>query len=284
MITINKLNFHYKKKKPLFSDLQLNVKPGNICGLLGKNGAGKTTLLKLISGLAYPKSGTLSINGYNPEKRHPSFLADLYIVPEEFYIPSMKISTFEKIYGVFYPKFSSAQFGEYLNSFELNKDNRLNKLSYGQKKKVLLSFGMATNCNLMILDEPTNGLDIPSKSIFRKLLASSITDDKCFIISTHQVRDMINLIDPVIILENGKIIFQATIEEITSKLHFGMRFSEAEVADAFYAERTPGGFLAVTPNISGEETEVDMEVLFNAVISNKERIEKLFEKEVHHDV
>ncbi len=284
MITINDLNFYYKKKKPLFSDLQLNIEPGNICGLLGKNGAGKTTLLKLITGLLFPKSGKLTINGYNPEDRFPSFLSDLYIVPEEFYVPSMKVSTFEKTYRPFYPKFSTEQFDKYLQEFELDKSSHLNRLSYGQKKKTLLSFGLATNSSLMILDEPTNGLDIPSKSIFRKLLAGSITDDKCYIISTHQVRDMINLIDPVIILENGKIIFNATIEEITSRLHFGMHFQESAVSDALYAERTPGGYLAVTPNVTGEETEVDLEVLFNAVISNKKRIEKLFEKEVHHDV
>jgi len=255
----------------------LNIEPGNICGLLGKNGAGKTTLLKLISGLLYAKSGQLSVNGYDPAKRLPDFLADLYIVPEEFYVPNMKIATFEKVYGAFYPKFSAEQFNHYLQAFELEKNNKINKLSYGQKKKVLLSFGLATNSRLMILDEPTNGLDIPSKSIFRKLLATSIDDDKCYIISTHQVRDMINLIDPVIILENGKIIFNASIEEITSKLHFGMHFQEPKNTEVFYAERTPGGYLAVTPNTAGEETEVDMEILFNAVINNREHIHQLFE-------
>jgi ABC-2 type transport system ATP-binding protein len=284
MITIHDLNFHYKKKKPLFSDLQLNIGPGNICGLLGKNGAGKTTLLKLIAGLLYPKSGNLTVNGFNPEDRLPSFLADLYFVPEEFYLPSMKIATFEKVYAPFYPNFSAEQFNHYLQEFELEKNNKLNGLSYGQKKKALLSFGLATNSNLMILDEPTNGLDIPSKSIFRKLLAGSVDDEKCYIISTHQVRDMINLIDPVIILEDGKIIFNATIEEITSKLHFGMHFQESTVSNALYAERTPGGYLAVTPNVTGEETEVDMEVLFNAVVSNKARVQQLFSKELHHDV
>ncbi len=278
MITINQLNFHYKKRSPLFSDLDLNVESGNICGLLGKNGAGKTTLLKLIAGLAYPKSGNLTVNGYNPADRLPAFLADLYIVPEEFYAPAMKINQFEKVYGAFYPKFSAEQFDTYLREFEIDRNNRMNKLSYGQKKKVLLSFGLATNSSLLILDEPTNGLDIPSKSQFRKLLAGSIDDDKCYIISTHQVRDMINLIDPVIILEDGKVIFQATIEEITNKLHFGLHFQESLIHDALYAERTPGGYLAVTPNITGEETEVDLEVLFNAVVTNKSRMQELFNR------
>lgn len=278
MITINHLDFYYKKSKPLFNQLDLQIEPGSICGLLGKNGAGKTTLLKLMSGMLYPKSGVLEVNGSDPQKRQPSFLSDLYFLPEEFYVPNIKVTAFEKIYGAFYPKFSSEQFDKYLQEFELDKANKLRKLSYGQKKKVLLSFGLATNSRLMILDEPTNGLDIPSKSIFRKLLAGAVGDDRCFLISTHQVRDMINLIDPVVILENGKIIFNASIQEITEKLHFGMHFREADVVDALYAERTPGGYLAVTPNVSGEETEVDLEVLFNAVVSNRERIHKLFEK------
>jgi ABC-2 type transport system ATP-binding protein len=278
MITIDQLNFHYKKRSPLFSNLELDVSAGNICGLLGKNGAGKTTLLKLIAGLTYPKSGSLTVNGFNPADRRPAFLADLYLVPEEFYVPAMKINTFEKVYGAFYPKFSREQFDTYLREFEVDRSFRMDKLSYGQKKKVLLSFGLATNTSLLILDEPTNGLDIPSKSRFRKLLAGSIDDDKCYVISTHQVRDMINLIDPVIILEDGKIIFQASIEEITNKLHFGIHFQESLISDALYAERTPGGYLAVTPNITGEETEVDLEVLFNAVVENKARVQELFHR------
>lgn len=278
MITIEQLNFYYKKKSPLFSDLDLDLQSGSICGLLGKNGAGKTTLLKLIAGLSYPKSGRLTVNGYNPADRKPAFLADLYLVPEEYFVPAMKINTFEKVYAAFYPKFSAAQFDSYLNEFEIDRSKRMHKLSYGQKKKVLLSFGLATNASLLILDEPTNGLDIPSKSKFRKLIAGSIDDDKCYLISTHQVRDMINLIDPVIILEDGKIIFNANIEEITSKLHFGVHFNERLIGDALYAERTPGGYLAVTPNLNGEETEVDLEVLFNAVVQNKARVQELFHR------
>ena len=271
-----------KKRKQLFRELDLEVVPGNIYGLLGKNGAGKTTLLKLINGLLFPKSGSIDVMDFNPKDRLPDFLADIYLIPEEFDVPSISIKSFHQLYAPFYPKFNSNYFDTYLAEFEIDKSWKMNKLSYGQKKKVLLSFGMATNVSLLILDEPTNGLDIPSKSLFRKLLASSITDERTFIISTHQVRDVTNLIDPIIILEDGKILFHETLESVTKKLYFQNYFQESEIGDSLYSERVPGGYLAVTENPNGHDSEVDLEILFNAVINNKEKIQQLFKKEVHH--
>ena len=282
MIKINNLSFGYKKRNQLFQDLDLEVASGNIYGLLGKNGAGKTTLLKLINGLLFPKRGTLNIMDYTPQDRLPDFLADIYLVPEEFVVPSISINAFHRLYAPFYPNFNSSFFESYLSEFEIDKTWKMNKLSYGQKKKVLLSFGMATNVRLLILDEPTNGLDIPSKSLFRKLLAGSITDERTFIISTHQVRDVTNLIDPIIILEDGKILFHETLESVSKKLYFETYFQEKEISEALYNERVPGGYLAVTENPNGHDSEVDLEILFNAVVNNKEKIQQLFKKEVHH--
>ena len=282
MIKINDLSFGYKKRKQLFQNLDLEVAPGNIYGLLGKNGAGKTTLLKLISGLLFPKGGTLNIMDYDPADRLPDYLADIYLIPEEFEVPPISINTFHKLYAPFYPKFNSSYFESYLSEFEIDKTWKMNKLSYGQKKKVLLCFGLATNVSLLILDEPTNGLDIPSKSLFRKLLASTITDERTFIISTHQVRDVTNLIDPIIILEDGKILFHESLQSVTKKLYFQNYFQENDVGDALYSERVPGGYLAVTENQNGHDSEVDLEILFNAIVNNKEKIQQLFKKEVHH--
>ncbi len=282
MIKINDLSFGYKKRKQLFQSLDLEVAPGNIYGLLGKNGAGKTTLLKLISGLLFPKNGAINVMDFGPQDRLPDFLADIYLIPEEFDVPSISINAFHKLYAPFYPKFNSNFFDTYLSEFEIDKTWKMNKLSYGQKKKVLLSFGMATNVSLLLLDEPTNGLDIPSKTLFRKLLASSITDERIFIISTHQVRDVTNLIDPIIILEDGKILFHEFLESVTQKLYFQTYFQENEIGEVLYNERVPGGYLAVTENLNGYDSEVDLEILFNAVVNNKEKIQKLFKKEAHH--
>lgn len=263
--------------------MELTIPGGNIYGLLGKNGAGKTTLLRLMAGLLFPAEGSVQVLGHRPSDRTPDFLAEVMFIPEELYVPNITIPLYEKLYAPFYPKFDHAQFQHFLNEFEVDAQAQLRKLSYGQKKKFLLSFGLASNCSLLILDEPTNGLDIPSKGQFRKTLAGVIDDDRTIIISTHQVRDMTNLIDPIMILEDGRIIFSESLMDVTKQLHFGFQPGMKPTEGVLYAERVPGGYIEVSKNTSGMESEPDLEVLFNAVVSNKQTIAQLFEKEVHHE-
>ncbi|MBD3392682.1 MAG: ATP-binding cassette domain-containing protein, partial [Chitinivibrionales bacterium] len=188
MVQINDLRFAYRGKKWLFDGLQLNLDGGNIYGLLGKNGAGKTTLLKIICGLLFADRGSSVVLGCNSRHRSPELLQELVFIPEEFHVPSLTAGAYRKYYGPLYPRFSSEDFASYLKEFGIRETERLSSLSYGNKKKFLIAFGLATNCRLLILDEPTNGLDIPSKSQFRKLVAGALADDRVFIISTHQVR------------------------------------------------------------------------------------------------
>lgn len=282
MIQLTDLSFAYGRTGPLFEGLQLSIPGGNIYGLLGKNGAGKTTLLSLISGLLHPKKGKCEVMGYVPAERKPSFLADLYFIPEELHVPAMYINTFVDIYAPFYPAFDRAQFATLIDEFKLDVTKKMTKLSYGQKKKVMLSFGLATNCRLLILDEPTNGLDIPSKTQLRKILAGAITDDRTFIISTHQVRDLSNLMDPIIIINDGKIIFQESIESINEKLQFQMVFTEPDPQAVIYAERIPGGYMTINPQNGEGEEEVDLEVLFNAVIEKSSYFNDLFKTDYNY--
>jgi len=292
MINLSKIEFAYKggmlnrqKSKTLFSqlDLQMEAGQGQIYGLLGKNGAGKTTLLKLISGLVFPDRGSVEVMGHNAGDRHPAMLADIYYVQEELYLPEIKISAYEKFYAPFYPKFSVEQFNYYLKKFGLDKEQRIHNLSHGQKKKVMLSFGMACNSRLLIMDEPTNGLDIPSKTLFRKMISHAISEDRLFIISTHQVKDVANLIDPIIILENGKVLFNESVEHISQKLSFDLEQGMSKPQDALFSERIPGGYKTVRENKSGVESELDLEALFNTIILNQEKIDHLFQKDVHHE-
>ena len=283
MIEIQKMSFAYRKQKQLFDNLSVEAPPGNIYGLLGKNGAGKTTLLKIIAGLRFPLDGTVKVFDNIPQQRDPHFLQEVCFIPEQLYVPPVKISVYEKMNAAFYPKFSSEEFDTYLKEFKLNKDMKLSKLSFGQKKKVLLSFGLATNSRLLILDEPTNGLDIPSKSQFRQLIAGAINEERIFIISTHQVRDLGNLIDPIIILDEGKVIFNETVERINKQLYFRMEYFNAEPQDVLYAERITGGYMCVNENVIGEDSEIDLEVLFNAVTQNKEKMGEIFRKEVKNE-
>ena len=278
MIQIDNLSFTYGPKKALFDQLNLTLPSGNIYGLLGKNGAGKSTLLKIIAGLLIPKLGKLDVVGFHPTDRYPGFLREIYMITEEFNLPSLNMERYVRLYSPFYPRFNHSLFEEYLSEFKLPRDQELTALSYGQKKNFLLSFGLATDCKLLILDEPTNGLDIPSKSQFRKIVANAIHEDRSFIISTHQVRDMENLIDPIIILDEGSIVFFENYERISKKLAITR---EAELPDnniLVYAESYLGAYTVVKENINMEETSMNLEILFNAIVGNKSKINEIFKR------
>lgn len=176
MINIQNLSFGYNRKKMLYENLSLSLEAGSIYGLLGKNGAGKSTLLCNMMGLLFPVSGKIEVVQHNPQKRQPSFLQNVYFIPEEFALPSISIHTYLELYAPFYPKFNEHQFYKYLKELEVPSDQKLHKMSFGQQKKAIIAFGLACNTQVLIMDEPTNGLDIPSKSQFRKLVAAALTE------------------------------------------------------------------------------------------------------------
>lgn len=277
MIKINDLNFSYKRNKLVINNVNLNIEKGYIHGLLGKNGTGKTTLLKQIAGLLFPDSGKIEVMGYNPQKRQVGFLSNVFFLPEEFDVYKMSIEDYVKTHSVFYPNFSMDDFDEFLNEFEIyNKKEKLTSLSFGTRKKVIIAFGLATHAKLMILDEPTNGLDIPSKSQFRKIILKAMNEETSIIISTHQVRDLHNLIDSIIILDNGNILLNASNQEITSKLYFGVQKEEENQEGILYSEESISGKVFVKENKENLESNIDIELLFNSVFQNKERIKNIF--------
>jgi ABC-2 type transport system ATP-binding protein len=278
MIELSQLTFGYGKQK-LFDNLTLSLKPGHIYGLLGMNGAGKSTLLKNIAGLVFPWSGTCTVNGVSADKRLPSFLQELFFVPEEIYLPAITATKFADSTGHFYPKFDNKQFVQTLTDFDVPADRPLTRLSYGQQKKVLIAFGLATNTSLLIMDEPTNGLDIPSKTQFRKIIASALTENRCIVISTHQVRDLDNLIDTVLVLHNRQIVLASSLDEIADKVNFGS--TSIDNTDHIYAEENMSGLYAITENTNGSYTKVDMELLFNAIISNNTQLIEILNRSGH---
>ncbi|KGE16191.1 ATP-binding cassette domain-containing protein [Sphingobacterium deserti] len=273
MITIQNLNFSYSKSRPLFREMDLQLKQGHIYGLLGKNAAGKSTLLKNIAGLVYPHQGKITVFGHDPQNREPSLLREISFIPEEFYLPSIRSDKFVRANAPFYPKFDQAYFEELIREFEIPLNQKLADMSYGQKKKYLISFGLATNTRLIIMDEPTNGLDIPSKAQFRKIMAATLTDDRCVLISTHQVRDLDNLIDAVILLDEYRVALNASVEDITTQFCFK---KVKELSDSvLYAESALGGFNTIQRNQAAEDSRLDLELLFNAVTQRKEEITDL---------
>jgi len=277
MIDIKNVDFSYSRNTKLLLGLSLKLETGRIHGLLGKNGEGKSTLLKLISGLVFPIHGSIDVMGFNPQKRTPEMLQDIFFLPEELPQLPLSIKNYEEVYAPFYPNFSAEQFNSYLKEFEIDdKKAMLNKLSHGQKKKVFVSFGLATNTKLLLMDEPTNGLDIPSKGQFRRMVATAVDESRCLIISTHQVRDLDSLIDSIMIMDGHEIVFNEPNENITKKLLFKVVDHNDTDESVIYSEESMRGLYQVRENTTGEESKLDIELLFNAVFTDKKRIMNLF--------
>ena len=276
MLQLNEISFGYKKKHgDLFTDFSLNLEAGNVYGLLGKNGAGKSTLIYLMTGLLTPRSGEALIDGVNVRERLPKTMSDIFLVPEEFDLPRLSLKQYVNINAPFYPNFSMEDMERYLDIFEMGgfMDHKLHHLSMGQKKKVFMAFAFATNTRILIMDEPTNGLDIPSKSQFRKLVTSGMTDDRMMLISTHQVRDISDILDHVVIIDQSKVLLKASFADVMSKVAFRpLRAGD----EPLFVVQSPFGPLAAVPANSGEETAVDLEMLFNATLQNPAAINDLF--------
>lgn len=274
MIEVKNLSFSYGSNSVL-ENISLNLEEGRIYGLLGENGVGKTTLLTLLCGLKKPDQGTILVNGADPYKRLPSSLCTQFYLPDEVMAYNLTAENFAKFSGKFWPDFDMDKFVTLMKEFETDITKKMNKMSAGQLKKTHISFALACNPEHLYMDEPTNGLDIPSKAQFRKAITLYTSEESTIVISTHQVRDLENIIDPVIILDRRDVLVNASIEEISQKLFFD--YGSTLHPEALYSEQLPGGFIQVLMNTTGEESKVNIEALFNAVYKHKELVKNLFE-------
>lgn len=277
MIAFKDVCFSYRRNVPVLSNLSLQIEPGTVCGLLGRNGVGKSTMLYLTAGLLRPRSGQVLCNGYIPSDRQVNFLNDIFIVPEEFDLPPITLDEYVRINSVFYPKFNLDLMHSILEIFALPADINLGALSLGQKKKAFLSFALACNTSILLLDEPTNGLDITAKRMFRAAITAAMTDDKTIIISTHQVYDVENILDHVVIADNNRILLNRPMIDIQTKLRFGYTQDPEQAKRALFSIPMPGGFNVVEfLDDPDRETEVNLETLFELTNSNPELINQLF--------
>lgn len=276
MVIVENLTFAFIKSQPLFTGLDMKLEPGNTYGLFGLNGAGKTTLLNQLSGMLFPKKGSCRVLGQNVKNRLPETMSEIYILPEQFDLPKMDADTYTDLHAPFYPRFDRSYLSEILNEFQVDRQKNLTELSYGQRKKFLIAFALSTNSKVVLMDEPTNGLDIPSKSQFRKIMAATDQSERCFLISTHQVRDLDSIIDHIIVLNNGKIIFHQSVMDISKTLGFE-KISEDSHKVVIYSEDIFGGKAAiVSKNESSKETQIDLELLFNGIIQKQDLINNQF--------
>lgn len=279
MIEVKNLSFSYgKRKQKVFDDFSLALDKGSVYGLLGKNGTGKSTLLYLMTGLLRPQAGRVLYKGVDVSMRYPLTLQDMFLVPEEFALPSVSLKQYLKLNIPFYPNFSNELLSTCLRDFDMNEDIHLGELSMGQKKKAFMCFALATNTSLLVMDEPSNGLDIPSKSQFRKVIASGMTDEKSVIISTHQVRDIDSLLDHVVIIDGTRVLLNASVKTICDKVYFAEQGMNEPTDTALYVQPSVQGNSVIFPNTENEETNLNLEVLFNAMLAEREKMQTMFNK------
>lgn len=267
MVCIENLGFSYGSV-PVLKDITLNLEPGKIYGLLGENGVGKTTLLTLLCGLKKPVAGRIETDGVEPFRRLPSFLENQYYLPDIVAPVNARAINWADNAGKFWPRYSHETFLEIMGIFENDPLKKMNAMSAGQLKKTYVSFALACSPRYLFMDEPTNGLDIPGKSQFRSAVMKYTPEDSTIVISTHQVRDLENIIDPIVILDRRKVLLNASLEEISHRFFFD--YGNTVRPDSLYSETIPGGLIQVCPNTTGEESKVNIEALFNAVHSHKE--------------
>ena len=279
MISLTNIHFGYSAKASVFEGFNLSLQAGNIYGLLGKNGAGKTTLLKTMLGLIRPRTGSVEVAGYNPAKRQAAFNAQYFYVPEDPYFPGGSLQKFVKCYAPFYPNFEITKFFGLLKEFEIDRNMSFKSVSFGQKKKAYIAFAIACQTPILIMDEPTNGLDIPSKKQFRKIINYIINPDRLMIISSHQIRDLHSLIDHVLLLDQGQLLINHSLQEIEQNLRFEIYRSEPTQEDLIYYERVPGGYLGIRDGATDHTSlEVDLEILFNATVDQPDHMKVILHK------
>ncbi len=277
MLEIKQMRFTYKRsKEDLFKDFSIQFEKGKIYGLLGKNGIGKSTLLYLLSGLLKPNEGTIVMDDVSVFARLPKTLQNLYILPEEFDLPAISLSEYIRRMSPFYPDFNLAQMESYLTQFEMGMDLKLKELSMGQKKKVLICFALATNSTYLLMDEPTNGLDIPGKSQFRKIVSMAMHENRSLIISTHQINDIDNLLDHFVMIDNNGILLNQSVAAIGDTLSFVELENGESTEGVLYSLPSLRGNSVLYANEGGNETQPNLELLFNALLSNPTKITALF--------
>ena len=261
-------------QSPILKHLSFSIQPGNVYGVIGRNGAGKTTLLNCICGILRPKG--IFIDGQPFNGANPKMLTRIFMVTDVIPDIHVKACKYASMLSCMYPNFSMELFQESMKQFQLDTDGFIDTLSLGQRKMVFLSLAFASGAPYIVLDEPTNGLDITSRKVFRKLVASNMTDDRAIIISTHHINEVSTLLDHILILNDKRLVFDHPAMEIGSTLSFVESDNESDAKNALYTLSSAYGKRLILPNTTGTDSKIDYELLFEAVLENPVLINSQF--------
>lgn len=263
-IKIENVWYAYRKGVYAMNGVTAAIAPG-IHLLLGPNGAGKTTLMKLLCGMLQPSAGEIMIDGVDISSRQPAGMEKVFYLPEDMNFPLSTIEDMAQRHAVFYPNFSREKLEANLREFGLRADDRLEAMSLGWRKKACIAYALALNTEVLLLDEPANGLDIQSKKSLNKVLASNCDDGRIIIVATHTVHEMQALFDGVMLLNQGQMPLMADVYELGQKYAFVT--SEQPIDDAVYSEPSMSGFRCMIPNDGGIESQVDFILLYQAIMA-----------------
>ncbi len=202
----------------VLQDVNLSIEAGRIVGLIGPNGAGKTTLLKGILGLA-PVQGELSVMGFDPIKQRTrllqevSFVADIAILPRWLKVKQ----AVDYVAGV-HPRFNREKAQRFLSQTSIKQKSKVGDLSKGMVAQLHLALIMAIDSRLLVLDEPTLGLDIIyRKQFYSTLLNDYFDSDKTIVITTHQVEEIENILTDILFIQDGKIVLDSSMESLAER-------------------------------------------------------------------
>ena len=191
----------------------LTIEPGRTYALLGPNGSGKTTLMKMIAGLMAPTSGEITYNGVRVGHKTKGGIA--YMPTESYFYNYMSIMDAGRYYRDFFPDFDMARYKEILRRMDLNPKDKIDKLSSGMNAKVRLALTLSRSAQLMMFDEPLNGVDILTRTQVINEIIRCRSEGRSMIISTHLVEEMDEYIDHVVFMKYGTIVREGSREELT---------------------------------------------------------------------
>lgn len=262
MITFNNLCYRYPKGPEALSDITAAISPG-IHLLLGENGTGKTTLLHIIAGLLYPTAGSVEVDGMSPRLRQPALLEKIFFLGDDMTLPGGTALAFAHTAAKAY----AGLLADYLARFGLTGRERLDRLSLGNRRKSLIAVALALRTQVLLLDEPANGLDIGSKETLGRMLAEAAGDNRTIIVSTHVTHDFHNIFDGVIALRRNRLQLAATLTDILSAVAFtaGM----IPPVEAIFTHQSAGLFRSITAAGADTETDIDYNLLYMALQSDR---------------
>jgi len=219
MISVSNLTKTFGDFKAL-DNLSLNVKKGSVYGLIGPNGAGKTTAIKHITGVYMQDSGEVLISGEHIFENIPLKSKLIYIPDDLYFFPAYTIKSMAKFYKDIYPTWNEERFEKLKAVFNMDINRRISRLSKGMQKQVAFWLGISTMPDVMILDEPVDGLDPVMRRRVWSLIMQDVADrDTTVLISSHNLRELEDVCDHVGVLHDGKVVIEKGIDEVKSDFH-----------------------------------------------------------------